>query len=184
MLRYRDNGSDTGKSVSFQVASGIPSCLCRRPIFGLFQLIEYAIETVLHIFPFYYTFKLIIIVWLASPATKGASTVYELILKPLTPPCDAFFAFMLAGPSPSTEAAPAGEGGAEKKTPATEGGDTAKPEVAPAAEPDTKVAGNAGGEKKEGGDTKEADSGGDLDAKGKGGKPKSGKVKWGYVRLR
>ncbi|KAI9091256.1 TB2/DP1, HVA22 family-domain-containing protein, partial [Phlyctochytrium arcticum] len=57
-------------------------------IFGFFHLCEYAIEGVLRVFPFYFPFKLFTIIWLISPSTKGAASVYTKVLKPFIPVCE------------------------------------------------------------------------------------------------
>ncbi|KNC97213.1 uncharacterized protein SPPG_07600 [Spizellomyces punctatus DAOM BR117] len=131
--------------------------------FGFFNLLEYGIDYVLYVFPFYYTFKLIIIVWLASPATKGASAVYNTVLKPLLPHVDSLGTTLVPTPAAPPAAAPAAEGEGEKAAPAGGGG---KPESAPAGDK---------ADKKEGG--------GDKKAEGEG-KAKTGKVRWGYSRVR
>ncbi|KAJ3285263.1 ER membrane protein DP1/Yop1, partial [Borealophlyctis nickersoniae] len=67
-------------------------------IFGFFNIIEYFMDVVLKMLPFYFTFKLIAIMWLVSPQTQGAALVYDILLKHLIPVFDAFVAILLPKP--------------------------------------------------------------------------------------
>ncbi|KAJ3172382.1 ER membrane protein DP1/Yop1 [Geranomyces variabilis] len=60
-------------------------------IFGLLHLFEYGEETLLNIFPYYYTFKLLLLLWLILPATRGALVVYLAVLKSVVPFIDTTF---------------------------------------------------------------------------------------------
>ncbi|KAI8812872.1 TB2/DP1, HVA22 family-domain-containing protein [Cladochytrium replicatum] len=81
-------------------------------LIGFLHLLEYASPLVLHLIPYYYTFKLIFLIYLASPSTMGASKLHDLILKhlvykpppkPATPPSGAPAA---EPPKPTASAAP------------------------------------------------------------------------------
>ncbi|KAI8911369.1 TB2/DP1, HVA22 family-domain-containing protein [Powellomyces hirtus] len=124
-------------------------------IFGLFNLMEYARETLLHVFPYYYTFKLLIVIWLISPSARGAATVYELLLKPLLPVIDAFIEAPRKA-TPVSEGTPAAEKGAARAAPAAEEVKLIETEV---------VLDKADGKKPD------------------KAKTDKGRVRWGYVKL-
>ncbi|KAL1304483.1 hypothetical protein AAFC00_003473 [Neodothiora populina] len=50
--------------------------------FGFFTVIESAVNAV-YWFPFYYTFKFVLTLWMALPQTSGANIVYNSLLQPL-----------------------------------------------------------------------------------------------------
>ncbi|KAJ3020743.1 ER membrane protein DP1/Yop1 [Thoreauomyces humboldtii] len=67
-------------------------------VFGSFHLIEYAIDTVLSVFPYYYTFKLGAVIWMILPSTQGASLIYLFVLRPIVPLVDGLFLASFFGP--------------------------------------------------------------------------------------
>ncbi|PWO00202.1 protein YOP1 [Tilletiopsis washingtonensis] len=52
-------------------------------VFGAFNFAESFVDLILYVFPFYYTFKTLAIVWLMLPQTQGAKIVYHRALRPL-----------------------------------------------------------------------------------------------------
>lgn len=52
-------------------------------VYGFFAVLETVSDHVLYWFPFYYTAKAILLVWLMLPATQGAKIVYANVLRPL-----------------------------------------------------------------------------------------------------
>ncbi|KAJ3278525.1 ER membrane protein DP1/Yop1 [Borealophlyctis nickersoniae] len=90
-------------------------------IFGFFTIVEYFVDTVLELVPYYFTFQLLFVVWLVAPQTQGSILIYHLLLKHLIPIFDAFFNILLpepvVEPQPLTPADYAGaEDSAEKHT--------------------------------------------------------------------
>jgi len=57
-------------------------------VFAFFSIIEYFSYTVLYYFPFYYIVKLVLLMWLFLPNTKGALVVYNKAVKPLVTQVD------------------------------------------------------------------------------------------------
>lgn len=51
-------------------------------IFGLLTLLDQG-NLLTEVIPFYYFFKLIVLVWLFHPQTQGASVVYENVIYPI-----------------------------------------------------------------------------------------------------
>jgi len=51
-------------------------------VFAFFTVFESAVNAV-YWFPFYYTFKFILVLWLALPFTNGAQTVFRSFLQPV-----------------------------------------------------------------------------------------------------
>ncbi|KAI9830993.1 MAG: ER membrane protein DP1/Yop1 [Phylliscum demangeonii] len=51
-------------------------------VYGFFSVIESAVNAV-YWFPFYYTFKLVFILWLALPPTGGAQIVFRNFIQPV-----------------------------------------------------------------------------------------------------
>ncbi|KAJ3162988.1 ER membrane protein DP1/Yop1 [Geranomyces variabilis] len=60
-------------------------------IFGLLRLFEYGEETLLNIFPYYFTFKLFLLLWLILPSTRGALVIYLALLRSVVPFIDTTF---------------------------------------------------------------------------------------------
>ncbi|CAH0553826.1 unnamed protein product [Brassicogethes aeneus] len=52
-------------------------------VFALFTCIETFTDVFLSWFPFYYEIKIILVIWLLSPATKGSSFLYRKFVHPL-----------------------------------------------------------------------------------------------------
>lgn len=52
-------------------------------VFAFFSCIETFTDIFLAWFPFYYEVKVIIVLWLLSPATKGSSTLYRKFVHPM-----------------------------------------------------------------------------------------------------
>lgn len=52
-------------------------------VFALFSCTETFTDIFLSWFPFYYEIKVIIVLWLLSPATKGSSTLYRKFVHPM-----------------------------------------------------------------------------------------------------
>lgn len=52
-------------------------------VFGTFTLVDEFLGFILQMIPFYYWIKLGFFVWMMHPATKGATVIYRMILKPL-----------------------------------------------------------------------------------------------------
>ena len=52
-------------------------------VYGIFVIFDDYSEFILQHFPYYYPFKLVFLVWLFSPTTKGAIVMYNSIVKPL-----------------------------------------------------------------------------------------------------
>jgi len=52
-------------------------------VFALFQAIEYVADIFVSWLPFYFEFKVLFVIWLLTPYTKGASIIYRKILHPL-----------------------------------------------------------------------------------------------------
>jgi len=50
-------------------------------VYSFFSIIEIFIDTLLYWIPFYYVFKFAFLLWLMSPQTKGAVTIYHHFLK-------------------------------------------------------------------------------------------------------
>ncbi|KAI8360918.1 TB2/DP1, HVA22 family-domain-containing protein [Choanephora cucurbitarum] len=51
-------------------------------VIAFFHMIEYFSDILLFWFPFYYTFKIIFILWLILPQFQGAQFVYSRVLRP------------------------------------------------------------------------------------------------------
>ena len=52
-------------------------------VYAIFTYMDQALSWVLNMIPFYYLIKLLILIWMMSPLTNGATTVYQMYLKPL-----------------------------------------------------------------------------------------------------
>nr|XP_022919973.1 receptor expression-enhancing protein 2 isoform X2 [Onthophagus taurus] len=52
-------------------------------VFALFTCIETVTDVFLSWFPFYYEIKIILVIWLLSPATKGSSILYRKFVHPM-----------------------------------------------------------------------------------------------------
>ncbi|KAJ1926968.1 ER membrane protein DP1/Yop1 [Tieghemiomyces parasiticus] len=52
-------------------------------VFGLFNVVEYFTNVLLYWVPFYYTLKLVVLLWLALPHTRGAEYLYQNYLRPV-----------------------------------------------------------------------------------------------------
>lgn len=52
-------------------------------VFGFLSVLETFSGFLVYYFPFYYTFKSILLVWLMLPQTKGAKLVYVKLLHPV-----------------------------------------------------------------------------------------------------
>lgn len=52
-------------------------------VFAFFTCIETFTDIFLSWFPFYYEVKVVIVLWLLSPATKGSSTLYRKFVHPM-----------------------------------------------------------------------------------------------------
>jgi len=55
-------------------------------LFGLFKIVEQIGDAVISFIPFYYPAKVLFVVWCFYPSTKGATTVYNVLLKPYVVP--------------------------------------------------------------------------------------------------
>ena len=51
-------------------------------VFALFTSVETISDVFLSWFPFYYEIKIIFLIWLLSPATKGSSLLYRKFVHP------------------------------------------------------------------------------------------------------
>ena len=51
-------------------------------VFAFFNMLEFAIDFVLYLFPFYWIFKLVFWVWCFLPSTRGSTVVYEQVIYP------------------------------------------------------------------------------------------------------
>lgn len=52
-------------------------------VFALFTCIETVTDILLSWFPFYYELKVVVVLWLMSPATRGSSTLYRKFVHPM-----------------------------------------------------------------------------------------------------
>ncbi|CAO1621623.1 unnamed protein product [Jaminaea pallidilutea] len=52
-------------------------------VFGFFTFIETFVNVILYWFPFYYTIKTFVVLYLMLPQTQGAKVVYSRILRPM-----------------------------------------------------------------------------------------------------
>ncbi|KAH8556781.1 TB2/DP1, HVA22 family-domain-containing protein [Umbelopsis sp. PMI_123] len=52
-------------------------------VFGFVQTIEYFADILLYWFPFWYTFKVLLFLWLALPQFRGAEFLYNRFLRPV-----------------------------------------------------------------------------------------------------
>jgi len=52
-------------------------------VYGFFTLVESATDLLLYWIPFYYLLKIVFLVWLMAPNTKGASVIYENVIAPV-----------------------------------------------------------------------------------------------------
>ncbi|KAG8701671.1 ER membrane protein DP1/Yop1 [Ceratobasidium sp. 395] len=65
-------------------------------VFGFFTFLEsFALRAVLYYFPFYYVFKTAFVLWLQLPATRGARTLHQSVLRPVLAP------YIQSGPAPA-----------------------------------------------------------------------------------
>ncbi|CAE6430785.1 unnamed protein product [Rhizoctonia solani] len=65
-------------------------------VFGFFNFLEsFALRMVLYYFPFYYIFKTAFILWLQLPATRGARTIHQSVIRPVIAP------YVTTGPAPA-----------------------------------------------------------------------------------
>ncbi|CAE6428677.1 Protein YOP1 [Rhizoctonia solani AG-1 IB] len=65
-------------------------------VFGFFNFLEsFALRMVLYYFPFYYIFKTAFVLWLQLPATRGARTLHQSVLRPVIAP------YITTGPAPA-----------------------------------------------------------------------------------
>ncbi|KAI8821103.1 TB2/DP1, HVA22 family-domain-containing protein [Fimicolochytrium jonesii] len=155
-------------------------------VFGFLDLLEYAIEAVLSVFPFYYTFKLVLILWLIAPKSNGGAVIYNTVLKPLLPKLESL------GKKPKAEgdhAAPAAEG-AHGPAKSDHGGGGKKDAHGDHGKKDAH-GGHGKSEKKDDHGSKDGGHGhgdahgkeGHGDAKAKDG-GKDTRIKWGYVKLK
>merc|ERR1712195_240184 len=55
-------------------------------VYWCFSTVECFLEPFLYFVPFYYPIKLVFLVWLFYPQTKGAETIYNTVLKALIKP--------------------------------------------------------------------------------------------------
>merc|ERR1712167_385175 len=51
-------------------------------LFSLLKVVMNPLDFILGFLPFYFYLKLVLLVWLFSPTTKGAGVVYEKVVKP------------------------------------------------------------------------------------------------------
>ncbi|KAI8994792.1 TB2/DP1, HVA22 family-domain-containing protein [Pilobolus umbonatus] len=52
-------------------------------VLGFLQVVEYFTDILLRWFPFYYTFKTLLVIWLILPQFQGAEVFYNRFLRPL-----------------------------------------------------------------------------------------------------
>jgi len=52
-------------------------------VFGFINVIEFFIDTLLHMFPFWYLFKTVFVLWMILPQFKGAEYLYKNVLRNL-----------------------------------------------------------------------------------------------------
>lgn len=52
-------------------------------VFALFTTVETFTDMLLSWFPFYYELKVLIVIWLLSPATRGSSILYRKFVHPM-----------------------------------------------------------------------------------------------------
>ncbi|QRV76890.1 protein YOP1 [Ceratobasidium sp. AG-Ba] len=65
-------------------------------VFGFFTFLEsFALRVVLYYLPFYFVFKTAFILWLQLPATRGARTLHQTVLRPVLAP------YIKTGPAPA-----------------------------------------------------------------------------------
>ena len=65
-------------------------------VFGFFTFLEsFALRIILYYFSWYYVFKTAFILWLQLPATRGARTVHQSVLRPFVAP------YVTTGPAPA-----------------------------------------------------------------------------------
>jgi hypothetical protein len=65
-------------------------------VFGFFNFLEsFALRMVLYYFPFYFVFKTAFVLWLQLPATRGARTIHQTVLRPVLAP------YIQTGPAPA-----------------------------------------------------------------------------------
>jgi receptor expression-enhancing protein 5/6 len=55
-------------------------------VFSLFKIIEGGADYLISFIPFYFIGKLVFLVWCYYPATKGANTIYQTVIKPYVVP--------------------------------------------------------------------------------------------------
>jgi receptor expression-enhancing protein 5/6 len=55
-------------------------------LFSLLKVVMNPLDFILGFLPFYFYLKLVLLVWLFSPTTKGAGVVYEKVVKPFVFP--------------------------------------------------------------------------------------------------
>ncbi|KAB5591485.1 Protein YOP1 [Ceratobasidium theobromae] len=65
-------------------------------VFGFFTFLEsFALRIILYYLPFYYVFKTAFVLWLQLPATRGARTIHQSVLRPFVSP------YISTGPAPA-----------------------------------------------------------------------------------
>ncbi|KAJ1961406.1 ER membrane protein DP1/Yop1 [Dispira parvispora] len=52
-------------------------------VFSFFNVIEYFSNVLLYWIPFYYVFKLVVLLWLSLPQTRGAEYLYQAYIRPV-----------------------------------------------------------------------------------------------------
>ena len=52
-------------------------------VYGFFTLVESATDLLLYWIPFYYVVKIVFLIWLMAPNTKGAAVIYENVIAPV-----------------------------------------------------------------------------------------------------
>lgn len=56
-------------------------------VFTFFHLLEFCLDMVLYVFPPYFVCKLLFLMWCFMPATRGATIVYEKVIRPAVGMC-------------------------------------------------------------------------------------------------
>lgn len=52
-------------------------------VFAVFSIFEVFLKLILYVFPYYFSVKLAVVIWMMHPATRGASSLYENFLQPM-----------------------------------------------------------------------------------------------------
>jgi len=52
-------------------------------VYGFFTIVESATDLLLYWIPFYYLIKIVFLVWLMAPNTRGASLIYDNVVAPI-----------------------------------------------------------------------------------------------------